>query len=178
MKPKIFIDSTSNRLVFAIIKNNENIIENIETNKNMTEIFVSKLENFLKINKISKKDIHELYIVNGPGNFTGTRIGCVFANTLRIINNVNLFSISSCKFQKTKEDEISIIDAKSNLFYVIKDKKIVMLPYSEIEKIANEKGMSIINKYLEYDFNNCWAFNKNKFDSVEEVIPNYIKSVI
>lgn len=178
MKPKLFIDTTSNRLVFALIFNDQNIIEIIETDKNMTDLLVKKLNFFLLTNNISKNNISDLYIISGPGNFTGVRIGSIFANTLKIINNVKIFCITSCEFQQTNEKQLSIIDAKSNLFYVFIKNKIEMLPHSKIIELAKLENLEILHNYLNYNFDDCWNFNKNKFEHVEEVMANYVKGVI
>ncbi|MGL5630188.1 MAG: hypothetical protein ACRDCG_00190 [Mycoplasmoidaceae bacterium] len=177
MKTKLFIDGVSNRLVIGIINNNI-IYKYIKINKNIVNILVHEIDNILKENAVDKSDISDIYIINGPGNFSSLRISCVFANTFSLLSNCQLFVLNSCQFQINNKMQLSIIDAKSNLFYVLWKNNIKLMNMDEINLISNKNKMIILNDYQNYDFQKSWNYNKNKFKKVELVKINYIKQPV
>ncbi|MGL5246171.1 MAG: hypothetical protein ACRC8C_01220 [Mycoplasmoidaceae bacterium] len=175
-----FIDTCNSRLVLSLIIDNE-IIDTLyfQTNKNMTEIFNTKVDLFLKNNNFYKKNISHIYVLNGPGSFVGIKVGLVFTNLFAKLNNSKIYFLDTCSFQKTNEKQISIIDAKGSLYYCKFDKKEITLETIErINDIAKEKGYEILNNSENYIFEECWNYNNNKFIETEEVIGNYVKKAI
>lgn len=178
MITKLFIDSSSPRLVFSIIIGDLIKSKNIMTDKNMTNIFISELNQFLEECGVDKKRINELFFINGPGTFSGIRIGSVFANTFKTISNIRLFTLSSCQFQMTRKDQLSIIDAKSKLYYVNQSQTISLLTIEQINEVSIVKKLIILDDYLNYDFNLSWEYNKEKFSETLIIEPNYIKPAL
>ena len=71
------------------------------------------IERILKENNLTTKDINDIYVVNGPGSFTGTRIGVTVGKTIAYSNNNKVVPVSSLKqyiFSNTGYDNyVSII---------------------------------------------------------------------
>ncbi|MGL4617146.1 MAG: hypothetical protein ACRCUM_02810 [Mycoplasmoidaceae bacterium] len=176
----LFIDTCNSRLVLSLIID-EKIIDTLyfQTNKNMTEIFNDKLDFFLKKNNFDKKNISHIYVLNGPGSFVGIKVGLVFTNLFARLNNSKIYFLDTCTFQQTGEKQVSIIDAKGNLYYCKFDNQQITLENIEkINEIAKEKCYKILNSSEKYIFEECWFYNKNKFVKTEEVFGNYVKKVI
>lgn len=176
----LFIDTCNSRLVLSLIVN-DNILDILyfETNKNMTEIFNDQVDLFLKKNKFDKKNINKIYVLNGPGSFVGIKVGIVFANLFGKLNNSEIYTLDTCSFQKTSEKQISIIDAKSKLYYCKFDfQEISLLSIEEINQIAKNKKYEVLNNSNNYNFEKCWKLNKDKFIKVNEVVGNYVKKAI
>jgi tRNA threonylcarbamoyl adenosine modification protein YeaZ len=78
----LFIDTTQTYCNLAIL-NNEVIIKQftVKTNNNLTEIVVEHIDNLLKQTKLTHHDIKKIFLVIGPGSFTGVRIGVLIAKT-------------------------------------------------------------------------------------------------
>ncbi|MDE5545273.1 MAG: hypothetical protein K2I76_01530, partial [Malacoplasma sp.] len=105
----------------------------------------------------------------------------IFANTFKtVFPKVNLFHLNSLQWCITQNDEISFIDAKTELFYVAANnfKKPFLIKKSEIEKLHN-----FYNKYF-YNIENKksiitkWEFNYTKFISSNFIRPLYIKKAV
>ena len=80
---KLLIDGSLNYLELLLINENNKVARSffVLQNKNLTDILVNSVDEFLQKNNVHKNMIHELLIVNGPGSFTSIKLVSVFANT-------------------------------------------------------------------------------------------------
>ena len=80
---KLFIDTTQNYCNLALIDNKNKLIDSYQelTNNNMTDIVVEKIQALLKKNKVDKSKITAIFLLTGPGSFTGCRVGFIIAMT-------------------------------------------------------------------------------------------------
>jgi len=76
------------------------------------------------IDKLSEKaqiklnDIQKVYVVRGPGSFTGLRIGITVANTIAYLNKTELFSISTFELWHTGNNFPVLVHAGSGALYL------------------------------------------------------------
>lgn len=78
-KLKLFIDTSSNKK--TIIKlNDEQLIEN--SRMQHSQVVLPMIERLLKKQKTKFSDITEIEVFEGPGSFTGLRVGVAIANAL------------------------------------------------------------------------------------------------
>ena len=124
----LFFDTSSKNLTVYLVKDNNILYEKeLETINDHSKYLVPFIDEALKINKIESKDINKVYVVNGPGSFTGTRIGVTVGKTFCYSNNINVIPVSSLKqyiFSESNKDYyVSIIKDKGNrVYYGIYDK--------------------------------------------------------
>lgn len=80
---ELFINTSSNgRIIVALIIDSKKI-EKVEEKKVVTsQILLPLIDTLLKENKLSTQDISSVTIVEGPGSYTGLRVGAAVANTL------------------------------------------------------------------------------------------------
>lgn len=79
---KILIDTTDRKeavVELNIDKTIDKIIEGSQPKSQNTLIIIDKI---LKRNKLKPRDIEEIFVNEGPGSFTGTRVGVAIANAL------------------------------------------------------------------------------------------------
>ena len=92
----LFIDTSISYPTIAIVKD-DNIIycfhEHIE--KNMSTMILPIINEGLMKNNLSVKDIDKLFVVTGPGSFTGIRIGVAIAKTIAWALKKDVIPISS-----------------------------------------------------------------------------------
>ena len=69
----------------------------IYSKKNISEILILEIEKFFKDNSKNIKNLKYIYIITGPGSFTGVRSSITFAKILRLTHYVEIIGIS--KFQ-------------------------------------------------------------------------------
>lgn len=148
----LYIDTSCADVSIALINDLKVIDKKNECILNEHSIYVvSYIDEILKKNGISPKEIERIYVVNGPGSFTGVRIGVTIAKTYAYLNNIKVIPISSLKqlalSSKCSEKYIlSIIDARNNNFYFgLYDSNyncIVKEQFNNIDKLKE-----IISKY-------------------------------
>ena len=145
-------------------------------------------EGFKSINK-KIEDIDKIFVVNGPGSFTGIRIGVTIAKTIAWALKKEIVTISSLEFMATTDAGtkyiVPIIDARrGNVFSGIYDKDLNIIKEDKLINLENLKK-SIDSNYsiVSYESNNVKVdvlkiINKHKNDrslNPHSVNPNYLK---
>lgn len=167
---KLFISTYNEIILIGLIKENT-LIQKLEkeTYQNHSKFLVPMINEIIKNNKITLKDLKEIIVVNGPGSFTGTRLGVVVAKTLAYTLNIKIRTITSIEaISKQIEDKnkiISITDSKGKYLGIYIEDTLI----NEIMYIKNE----MVDKYLiDYPYN---IYENQKIDL--EKILYYIKDL-
>lgn len=196
----LFIDTSNDELMVAVLEDDKLLSKKTKKCKNEHSIYTVKyIDDILKELKLNPSDIDNILVVNGPGSFTGLRIGVSIAKTYAYLLNKNVYQVSSLRALALSVDNniaISIIDAKNNNYYVgIYDRFDNSVTYETfttkedvIEKIKKYKDAKLIsNKEFsidEYKFNKVDLdienivkvyLKENNIINVHEVKPNYLK---
>lgn len=188
----LFLDTSSKKLVVILVKNNEVLSKKeLESINDHASHLVPFIDEILKENNMNTKDIDKVFVVNGPGSFTGTRIGVTVGKTLAFSNNINVIPVSSLKqyiFSKEGYDYyVSIINDKNNrLYYGIYDKDyndIIIDKYStkdifdkDISKLEGNI-LTIDENNQELDILKLIDYYKDKDINAHELKPNYLKKI-
>ena len=94
----LLIDTSNQPLSVAIMKDNEVIAEKItDIKKNHSVQLMPEMAEILSESKINKEEITDIVVAEGPGSYTGLRIGVTVAKTLAYALNTNLYGVSSLK---------------------------------------------------------------------------------
>lgn len=189
-----YIDSTSSFLYAGIIKNNELIAEiNKEMGHEMSEKTMLLLEEMFSSVNLEFADIDKIILVNGPGSFTGTRIGVTIAKTFAWTLKKPIISISSLFAMAISSDmktfKVPLVDARRSHVYAAvydEDDNIVMAEQYialdvlklALEKLGGYKFIGDFNYATEYKVDILKIVNKVKDNS--EINPhaidaNYLK---
>lgn len=182
----LFIDTSLSDVSIALVKEG-NLLSIIHNNiPGEHSIYVSKyLEDILKENNLSPKEVDEIIVVNGPGSFTGIRIGVTIAKIFAYLQNIRIVTITSLLARVIGVHSkyiLSRIDAKHGNYYIgLYDEN-----YNKIrEEFANTEEMNkIINKYSpeivdidkEYDIEKIIEYTKKlSSENPHAVNPIYLK---
>lgn len=125
----LFIDSATATLVVAIIINDKiAYIYNQQTGKDMSSSIMPALAEAFTSARITPKDIDKIFVVNGPGSFTGIRVGLAVAKTMAWSLNIPIVPISSLEVIASTENDgnnIALIDARRGyVFAGVYDEKL------------------------------------------------------
>ncbi|AOG60120.1 tRNA threonylcarbamoyladenosine biosynthesis protein TsaB [Spiroplasma helicoides] len=186
----LFIDTSNGYLILILEKENK-VIDNIILAKQLrvSDIALEQIDNLLKRNNLSIKEINSIYATKGPGSYTGVRVAITIAKTLKSIDSrYNIYLISSLAYQAGESDCISMLDAKGEKSYLgIYSKKSCviadqLLPNDYIDDFCSGFPNFIKKQdYQEMDFLNNYISLKDKFElieDIEKVEPFYIKHFI
>lgn len=163
----LFIDTSFSDVSIALVKEGKMLSLIHEDIPNKHSIYVTKyLDDIIKDNHLQPNNIDEIVVVNGPGSFTGIRIGVTIAKTYAYLLKKRIVTISSLLARSLGENEkyvLSVIDAGHNNYYIgLYDEE-----YNTItEEFANsEKVKALIEKYSPKIIK-----NSDKDYDIEEII--------
>ena len=163
-----YIDTTSKYLYTGIVKDNELLIDiKKDLGKELSIYTISLVsEMFNKVN-LKPENIDKIIVVNGPGSFTGIRIGVTLAKIMAWARDIPITTITSleamAKSVKTNKLIVPIINARREACYSSiydGDKVILEGCYQKIERLK----MILMGLGKEYIFVSNDSFD---FDTIE-----------
>ena len=114
----LYIDTSSSDVSIACLKDDTLLYSIIRNIPNKHSVYtLSYIKEVLDNSDIDKKNIDNIYVVNGPGSFTGIRIGLTIAKTYSYLLDKPLIPVSSLKTIALSTDKdliLSIIKANSS----------------------------------------------------------------
>lgn len=182
----MFIDTSLSDVSIALIKDGK-LLSKINNNiPGEHSIYVTKyVDDILKENDLSPESVDEIIVVNGPGSFTGIRIGVTIAKIFAYLKEIRIVSITSLLARaigNSGDNILSTIDAKHNNYYIgLYDKnynKIIekFSNIEEIEKIKKEYLPLHVDETKEYDIEAIIEYTKKlPNENIHSVNPIYLK---
>ncbi len=117
----LFIDTHKDCIIIVLYQENQIIIKKeIETKQNHSNATMPVLVESLEQAGIDVQDIKEILVVNGPGSFTGVRIGVTIAKTLAYTLQIPIKTITSLllKAVSFSHEEVNIIEKEKNGVFI------------------------------------------------------------
>ena len=196
----LFIDTSNDELIVALLVESNLISKKIKKSKNDHSVYTVKyIDDILKENGYFPNDVDNIFVVNGPGSFTGVRIGVSVAKTYAYLLQKNVIQVSSLRAMSLSVDNkmaISLIDAKNNNYYVgiydmfdnsvsyetftTKEDVLEKIKKYDDAKLISNKSFKIESyevEKVELDIENIVKIYLSEFKkvNVHEVKPNYLK---
>ena len=109
----LFIDSATTNLVVAIINEGKiaYIYNNNDGHDTSSKMMPVLAEAFDKA-KLKPQDIDKIFVVTGPGSFTGLRVGLTVAKTMAYTLNIPIVPISSLEVMASEKGGTALINAR------------------------------------------------------------------
>lgn len=122
----LFID-THDELITIALKNNEDLFIKTKISEYAHSVYtMPMIEEIFKENNLNIKDLEKIIVVNGPGSFTGIRIGLSIAKTLAYALNISINTISSLTAylvsNETNENKKAVIEDNKGYYVSVFDK--------------------------------------------------------
>jgi len=119
----------------------------LQSDKSNSDLLMKQILDFFKDNNLKFDDISQIFVNQGPGNFSGLRGSLAIAKGVSLAKNLNLFGyntfIWSCaKFFNKKDFIFSLINFREKYFIKKFDKNL-----NSISKIEEVTADEIIKKY-------------------------------
>lgn len=116
----LFLSSSTTNLVVAIIIDGKIACQNINNyNQDMSSHIMVVLDEAFKTANIRPEELDKIMVTNGPGSFTGIRIGLSVAKTMAYALNIPVIPISTLEMLASGSNEkvVSLIDARRGYVY-------------------------------------------------------------
>ena len=181
----LFID-THNEIIKIILFKDGKIVDLKEKESSMKHSVYTMplIEEVLKNNNLDSNDINEIIVVNGPGSFTGVRIGVTIAKTYSYLLNIPIKVINVLEMKAifvNGDKKVVIEEEKNGKFIGVfdKDNKVIddyfYLKNIEFEEYKNDNEISIVDNI---DYEKVYEYLKTK-ESINPhaVNPLYIKKI-
>ena len=126
---------------------NKTFIQVLQSDKSNNDLLMKQILNFFKENNIEFSDISNIFVNQGPGNFSGLRGSLATAKGVSLAKNLNLFGyntfIWSCaKFFNKKDFIFSLTKFRKKYFVKKFDKNL-----KNISKVAEVTADERVKKY-------------------------------
>lgn len=146
----LFIDSSRKNLSVALILDNKVVFEsNINSYSKHSNFLMNEIVKMFKLTALQIKNLDNIVILNGPGSFTGVRVGTTVAKTLSYVLGNNLYALSTLKalsIQSNANNIISVIFDKDNISYVgIYGEELCEEGYITIDEVTSRFSSSNID---------------------------------
>ena len=192
----LLIDTTTSHVVISIVEHNEILVkyEDDIISDMSSKILPIIKDCFDKVN-FTIKDLDKIFVVNGPGSFTGIRIGVAIAKTLAWSLKKDIIPISKLELMATTNTDkkylVPMIDARrDNVFAGIYDNNLNSIKSDSLINI-NEllDGLDDNYELLSFDLLDIKNLKKPKLDILKIILkhqndkplnphalkPNYLK---
>lgn len=192
----LYIDTTTSYLYTGLVENGI-LISDIKEDygKDLSSLALKKISEMITNNGLTPNDIDKIIVVNGPGSFTGIRVGVTIAKTFAYSLKKKIVTISSLEAMAVSNDDnkykVPLIDARRGYVYsaiydnnmntVLKEKYISLealksatdnLPF-EFTYISNQEFKDIETKKYNPNIEKI----VNTYQNKEEMNPHTINPI-
>jgi len=151
----LYIDTSTSFLYTGIVDNNSLIgSRKVELGPLMSSNALNEIASMFEENKLSPKDIKKIIVVNGPGSFTGIRIGVTIAKTYAWSFDIPIIQGSGLEAMAISTDEntflVPVLDARRDYIfgaiYTVDKKEYYSPKHVEITEL--ESQLSELDDYI------------------------------
>ncbi len=184
----LFISTFSELITIGLLKDGKEIdrLEQVSS-RNHSIYTIPMIEELLDKNEIKTNYLNEIIVVNGPGSFTGVRIGVTIAKTLAYTLDITIKTITSLEayavsYTSDKNKLVAIPDLKGKYIgYFTKDNDLlsnyIYLNNKEYDKYVEDKKDYLIENNS-FNLNDIYNYLKNKEGINPHLVnPIYIKGI-
>ena len=147
-------DTTNSTLSVAILEDQKILTKTtILDSGKQAELLIPEIEKALKETKIWYQDLDAIAATQGPGSFTGVRIGLTVARTLKIATNkplilINALEVLAHKRRHQNQEIFVAIDAKMDELFIasFKSKNGILEPILASQLIKQEEIKNFLPK--------------------------------
>lgn len=177
----LFLDTSYHNLIISIFQDKTEIYHlEEESNNNLSVRLLPAIEEAFKSLNLEIYHLNKIFVVNGPGSFTGVRIGVTAAKTLAWALDIEIVSISEIEAlasAKTDKKYVApLIDARRDAVYA-------GLYNEELKSLLKDRYIDR-NEFIEMvkrkvNFENVDFVSYDTFDDINVLIPKVdVKKII
>ncbi len=180
----LYIDTSSSYLYTGIVEDCK-LISCIKEDfgQDLSRVALPKIVSMFDDNNLLAKDINKIIVVDGPGSFTGIRVGLTIAKVFAWSLNIPISTITSLEAMATSINNsnedilVPIIDARRGFVYaaIYDNEKVILKP----QHIEFKELLTKLESYNNYCFitNDFNEFNYKKCDYDPDILKIVTKFV-
>ncbi len=174
----LFIDTHGEVITVSLYKDGNVIKKEQESEYSHAVFLAPMIRSILKENNVSFSDIKNIVAINGPGSFTGLRIGLSEAKTIAYSLNIPIYLVSTLDaylVSDENKDKVAIIE--DNKGYYVKecvDGKLKEEVY--LTDISSYNNKYIVGENLDIEKIILYALEKESVNP-HLVRANYVKKI-
>ena len=192
----LFIDTSNQDVSIALLKDGKIINKITKSIPNEhSKYAVSYIDEVLKKSEITPKEVQSIMVVNGPGSFTGVRIGLTIAKVYALLNDIKVTLISSLKCLAIGNNKnkyiLSLINARNDNYYIgfydnnyndvinehfgnIEEVNDIINKYNDVLVVSNNSDNDNVKVINELDIERIYNYYKDSEKvNPHMVLPNY-----
>ena len=185
----LFISTYDKYINIALLKDNEVLEHNVKESINAHSIYtMPMIKKVLDKNNITPKDLNQIEVINGPGSFTGVRIGVTIAKTLSYTLNIPIKTITSIEALALslplQKKLVTIEDIKGVYYGLFNENNELLEPLNYLNNnefnkyIEKNNYKTLIGKIDNLNIKNIHLYLENKTPTnPHHVNPIYIKQI-
>lgn len=177
----LFIDTHDSLITIALKTESKLYIKTKESEYSHSIYVMPMIEEIFDENKLDVKDLKQIIVVNGPGSFTGIRIGLSIAKTIAYALNIKINSISSLTAYLVSSDiddnKMAVIEDNKGYYISVftKDNKELIKEFYSNENKYEKKYKEVehnidVDKIVSY-------IGNAKSENPHHINANYIKKI-
>ena len=175
----LYIDTSSSYLYAGIVQDDKLLCEvKKEFGTQLSEVALPEIVSLFHMTKLQPKEIDKIIVVNGPGSFTGIRIGITIGKVYAWSLNIPITTITSLEAMMLSSEnnkiKVPMIDARRRYVFgaIYDENNQVILKPQHIK-------MDDLNKELEKlsDYTIITKDELEEYDNKEEYDPDILKIV-
>lgn len=144
----LFVSTSSDKIYLAVFDNYEIKTELIHQGHND---HTQTLYGLIRDLDYDLDQIADIYVVNGPGSFTGLRVGVIFAKLLAQKNNANLYPVNALMLLTNMYNKQVALDARGGNYYILDENNDVILT-KEINESTLVDPLIDLSKLINNDY--------------------------
>ena len=184
----LIIDTSHTLLAVGVVEENTILFQKQETmNKRQSEHLLSFVNEAIESVKWKPSDIEKIVITDGPGSYTGMRIGITFAKTFALTNSdLIIDTVDTLLSLSGNNNGFSFIDARGGRIFgakvnqgIISEEQVYMIEdikdtdlnfYGDIHLLDKETHYGNVIQHI-LDVKKSWQ----TVSDIDLLVPRYIK---
>ncbi|HBA37445.1 MAG TPA: tRNA (adenosine(37)-N6)-threonylcarbamoyltransferase complex dimerization subunit type 1 TsaB [Firmicutes bacterium] len=175
----LFIDTHRDEMTVILkTENGEKRISRV-SDRSHSEVVMPAIKEIIESENLRIDGLDSIVVVNGPGSFTGVRIGVVIAKTIAYTRNIPVKSITSLEVcgesSDRKGDIVAVRDPKGVYSARIENGKYTDMQYRKNEAFDKYVAMNHLSVIEEGDIDLDKILNY--LDNTENVDPHFLNPI-
>ena len=151
----LFLDTHGSEIIVSLYNGVKSIEKRQESEYSHAKFLVPMIESIMKENNVSFENIKDIVVINGPGSFTGLRIGLSVAKVMAYSLRVPITTVSTLKAYLISDEgddmRLSVIQDNKG-FYICTDEYVDeyvedISSYNEYRRVPQMIDVSKVVQY-------------------------------